>query len=125
MQACVTYSDNANYLRIRALSLPASKTYREDVIGGNLCAWIEAEYKKARIDLGNVSDVAPMIQYGSHRSPIPDILMDLSRLLPTFYWAACAILQPTGFTVTSLAILQQHAQSLSFTVQRGQEKMTR
>ncbi|KAJ7486488.1 P-loop containing nucleoside triphosphate hydrolase protein [Mycena latifolia] len=78
--------------------------------------WMQ-EYKKARIDLGNVSDVEPMIQYESHRSPIPDILMDLSRLLPTFYWAASAILQPTGFTVTSFAILQQHAQTLNFTVQ--------
>ncbi|KAJ7486478.1 P-loop containing nucleoside triphosphate hydrolase protein [Mycena latifolia] len=117
MQACVTYSDNVSYLRIRALSLLASKTYREDVIGGNIGAWIAAEYKKARTDLGNVSDVDPMIQYGSYRSPIPDILMDLSRLLPTFYWAASAILQPTGLTVTSFAILQQHAQTLNFTVQ--------
>ncbi|KAJ7486905.1 P-loop containing nucleoside triphosphate hydrolase protein, partial [Mycena latifolia] len=117
MQACVTYSDNANYLRIRALSLLASKTYREDVIGGNIGTWIAAEYKKARTDLGNVSDVAPMLQYGSHLSPIPGILTDLSRTLPTLYWAASAILQPKGFTVTSFAILQQHAQTLNFTVQ--------
>lgn len=33
------------------------------------------------------------------------------------YWATSAILNPTGFTVTSFAILQQHAQALNFTFQ--------
>ncbi|KAJ6603585.1 P-loop containing nucleoside triphosphate hydrolase protein [Mycena vulgaris] len=115
MRAYVVYSDNVDYLRLRALKLLASKDYREDVISGDLGGWIYAEYKKARDRLGHFSDDDPLMQYGEDFTPITGILMRLGGDLPTLYWAASSILNPRGFTVTSLAILQQHAQRLQFT----------
>ncbi|KAJ6603580.1 P-loop containing nucleoside triphosphate hydrolase protein [Mycena vulgaris] len=117
MQAYVVYSDNVHYLRLRALKLLASKEYREDVISGDLGGWIYAEYKKARSGLGNISDASPVHQYRENFTPVRVILTRLGGDLPTLYWAASAILSPKGFTVTSLAILQQHAQRLQVTFQ--------
>ncbi|KAJ6568016.1 P-loop containing nucleoside triphosphate hydrolase protein [Mycena vulgaris] len=117
MQAYVVYSDNAHYLRLRALKLLASKDYREDVTSGDLGGWIYAEYKKARSGLRNISDASPVHQYRENFTPVRVILTRLGGDLPTLYWAASAIFNPKGFTVTSLAILQQHAQRLQFTFQ--------
>ncbi|KAJ7089980.1 P-loop containing nucleoside triphosphate hydrolase protein, partial [Mycena epipterygia] len=117
MKAHVVYSDNIHYLRLRALTLLASKDYREDVISGNIGAWISTEYKKARDGLGNLSDSHPFLQYASHFTPIKGIFTRMSGDLPTLYWATSAILNPAGFTVTSFAILQQHAQALNSTFQ--------
>ncbi|KAJ6532944.1 P-loop containing nucleoside triphosphate hydrolase protein [Mycena capillaripes] len=114
LKAYVAYSDNISYLRLRALGLLASGTYREDVISANIGAWI-SRGELAR--LGNVSDLEPLYAYALHRTPIMSILTRISGDLPTLYWAANAILDPKSYTVTSFAILQQHAQALNITFQ--------
>ncbi|KAJ7811120.1 P-loop containing nucleoside triphosphate hydrolase protein [Mycena leptocephala] len=112
----VMYASNVDYLRLRALNWLVSGEYHEDIISGNIADWILAEYQKAKDALGSISDFSPQTQFLSQRSPITDILMQPSGDLPTFYWAASVIFEPKTFSITSFAILQQHAQALRGTV---------
>ncbi|KAF7335630.1 Lipid A export ATP-binding/permease protein MsbA [Mycena venus] len=113
----VYYSDNVDYLRLRALGLLASDDYREDVVTANIGGWISAEYRKAVKKLGNVSDAEPYSTYGLRATPFMLMLQRLSGDFPTLFWAANAILTPKHYTVTSFAILQQHAQALNYSFQ--------
>ncbi|KAJ7176356.1 P-loop containing nucleoside triphosphate hydrolase protein [Mycena crocata] len=115
MQAYVVYSDNVDYLRLRALYLMSAENYREDVISSDIGTWIANEYKKARDLLGNTSDEHASWQYAVDATPMRGILSSLSSDLPTLYWAMSAILKPKTLTVTSFAVLQQHAQGLNNT----------
>ncbi|KAJ6578164.1 P-loop containing nucleoside triphosphate hydrolase protein [Mycena capillaripes] len=115
MKAHVLYSDNIDYIRMRALSLLTSDTFREDVVSANIGIWISAEYKKAREALGNVSDLNPLFSYAMQKTPMMGILTRLSADLPMLYWAVNAIIDPKRYTVTSFAILQQQADALNIT----------
>ncbi|KAJ7804826.1 P-loop containing nucleoside triphosphate hydrolase protein [Mycena olivaceomarginata] len=114
-QAYVMYSDNSDYLRIRALRRFVSDKFREEVISADIMTWVLAQYQKARQGLGDMSD---SIQDPSDFTPMTSILTLLSVDLPTFYWAASAIVRPVNFSITSFAILQQHAQGLRSTIGR-------
>ncbi|KAJ7352019.1 P-loop containing nucleoside triphosphate hydrolase protein [Mycena albidolilacea] len=116
-QAFVFYSDNVDYLRVRALSLLASDDYREDVVSGNIGGWISAEYKKAIKKLSNTSTADPFETYPLRPTPIMGILTRISGDLPMLFWAANAILDSKNYTVTSFAILQQHSRAMNFTCQ--------
>ncbi|KAF7357995.1 P-loop containing nucleoside triphosphate hydrolase protein [Mycena venus] len=108
----VMYASNLDYLRLRALKWLGSEEYRQDIVSGNLVDWILTEYDKAKNALGTTSDASPDSQFLSQNTPITDIVMQLSNDLPTFYWAASVIIEPRGFSITSFAILQQHANGL-------------
>ncbi|KAF8149666.1 P-loop containing nucleoside triphosphate hydrolase protein [Mycena galopus ATCC 62051] len=114
-QAYVMYSDNSDYLRIRALRRFVSDKFREEVISADIIAWILVEYQKAREGLGDISE---MLQDPSEFTPMTSIISLLSVDLPTFYWAASVIVRPVNFSITSFAILQQHAQGLRSTIGR-------
>ncbi|KAF7353971.1 Lipid A export ATP-binding/permease protein MsbA [Mycena venus] len=115
-RAYVAYASNIHYLRIRALRLFASKKYREELISANIKLWIVAEYRKAREELGDISDRHPANIDKYERTPAPEILSRLSTDLPMFYWAASIVMQPGNFSISSFAILQQHAEQLRSTI---------
>ncbi|KAJ7734132.1 P-loop containing nucleoside triphosphate hydrolase protein [Mycena metata] len=114
--AFIYYASNFDYLRVGALNMFVSEEYREEIIAGNVGTWIVREYERARKALGKISDASPHAIYSTHPTPIPNILTNLSGDLPTFYWAASVLFDPRAFSITSFAILQQHAQALRFTV---------
>ncbi|KAJ6584365.1 P-loop containing nucleoside triphosphate hydrolase protein [Mycena capillaripes] len=116
-QAYVIYASNFHYLRLHALRLFVSDEYREETISANIKPWIYAEYRKAREELGDISDRHPQSRSKYEGTPIVDIVARLSTDLPMFYWAASVIFQPANFSITSFAILQQHAEALRATIQ--------
>ncbi|KAK7055673.1 P-loop containing nucleoside triphosphate hydrolase protein [Favolaschia claudopus] len=108
----VTYSSNLDFIRLRALRWLSGSVYREDVISSNIIGWIIKEYRKAKDSLGDTPDSNPESQFLSRNTPMSDILTQVTNDLPTFYWAASVIRNPVGFSVSSFAILQQHANAL-------------
>ncbi|KAJ7150709.1 P-loop containing nucleoside triphosphate hydrolase protein [Mycena filopes] len=110
------YASNLDYLRVSSLNMFMSEEFREEIIAGNIGSWIMKEYERARVALGKISNSNPQAQYSVRTNPIPNALSALSTDLPTFYWAASVLFQPDAFSVTSFAILQQHATALRFTV---------
>ncbi|KAF7375311.1 Lipid A export ATP-binding/permease protein MsbA [Mycena sanguinolenta] len=114
--AFLRYASNFDYLRLQALKRFVGDEYREDIQSGNLAEWIVAEYKKSKKSLGNIADTRPEILFRAQNTPITDILMQLCNDLPTFYWATSVILEPKGYSITTFAILQQHANALRASV---------
>lgn len=76
---------------------------------------VAVEYTKARNALGEVSDEHAALQYSLRTTPSWDILSGIIGDLPMIYMAANAILQPSKFSVSSMAMLQQMSASLRWT----------
>ncbi|KIM76348.1 hypothetical protein PILCRDRAFT_826332 [Piloderma croceum F 1598] len=111
----LVYSNNLHYLRMRALHQLSTESYRHDVISGNVAEYITKEYTKARNALGEVSDEWAGAQYSLQTTPSWAILSGMIGDLPMIYMAGNAILQPSKFSVSSMAILQQTSSSLRWT----------
>ncbi|KZP34388.1 P-loop containing nucleoside triphosphate hydrolase protein [Athelia psychrophila] len=111
----VIHSNNPHYIRLQALKKLTKGAYRQDVITGNLSGYILDEYTKAQDALGTTSDEHVFAQYGHERTPFRDICRALLDTLPMIYYVACAILLPGGFSLSSIAILQQTSVNLQQT----------
>ncbi|KAJ7659594.1 P-loop containing nucleoside triphosphate hydrolase protein [Mycena polygramma] len=107
------YSDNASYLRMRSLRSMSARNFRDDVITGDFVGWITAEYHRARNSLGSVLSQDVWSLYGIQESPAPGIALGWAGELPTLYWALSAMLWPSKFSMTSIAILRSYSASLS------------
>ncbi|KAJ7159261.1 P-loop containing nucleoside triphosphate hydrolase protein [Mycena crocata] len=117
MKPHVAYSENASYLRLKALQSMSASRYRGDVIAGNIAGWITAEYHRARDTLGAVNSRDAWSQYGTESTPASKIASSWAGELPTLYWALNAVLRPAKFSMTSIAILQQYSTSLNYSLQ--------
>ncbi|KAJ7486852.1 P-loop containing nucleoside triphosphate hydrolase protein [Mycena latifolia] len=117
MKPHVVYSANAPYLRLEALRSMSATRYRGDVIAGNIAGWITAEYRRARDALGGIPSQHAWSQYGIAPTPTTSIVDEWAGELPTLYWALSAMLHPTKFSVSSIALLQQYAESLNHALQ--------
>ncbi|KZP34394.1 P-loop containing nucleoside triphosphate hydrolase protein [Athelia psychrophila] len=113
--ASVIHSNNPHYIRLQALKKLTQGAYRQDVITGNLSGYILDEYTKAQDALGTTSDENPFLQYGHQSTPFRDIFQDLLDTLPMIYYVANAIILPGGFSLSSVAILQQTSLNLQGT----------
>ncbi|KAJ7453361.1 P-loop containing nucleoside triphosphate hydrolase protein [Mycena galericulata] len=117
MKPHVAYSENAAYLRLQSLQSMSGSSYRGDVIAGNIAGWITTEYHRARDALGAVPSQDAWAQYGTEKTPASKIASGWVGELPTFYWALNAMLRPSKFSMTSIAILQQYSASLNYSLQ--------
>ncbi|KAJ6540799.1 P-loop containing nucleoside triphosphate hydrolase protein [Mycena vulgaris] len=117
MKSYIVYSDNAAYLRLRALESMSASRYRGDIIAGNISGWITAEYRRARDALGTLSSQHAWSQYGRETTPVTNISQEWAGELPTLYWALNAMFRPGKFSMTSIAILQQYSSSLNSSIQ--------
>ncbi|KAJ7669587.1 P-loop containing nucleoside triphosphate hydrolase protein [Mycena rosella] len=117
MKPHVMYSDNAAYLRLKSLQSMSASRYRGDVIAGNIAGWVTAEYRRAQDTLGNVSSQHVYSQYSMERTPAAGISKEWAGELTTLYWALNAMLRPSKFSMTSIAILQQYSASLNYSLQ--------
>ncbi|KAJ7105195.1 P-loop containing nucleoside triphosphate hydrolase protein [Mycena epipterygia] len=113
----VVYSENASYLRLQSLRSMSGAWYRGDVIAGDIAGWITSEYHNARDALGSVSSQHAWALYGKAMTPTPQIAEEWAGELPTLYWALNAMLWPSKFSMTSIAILQQYSTSLNYSLQ--------
>ncbi|KAF8193957.1 P-loop containing nucleoside triphosphate hydrolase protein [Mycena galopus ATCC 62051] len=115
----VAYSDNEAYLRLQSLESMGQSQFRGDVIAGNIAGWITSEYHQARDALSASGSISQSVWslYGIERTPINQILAEWAGALPTLYWAISAMLMPTRFSMTSIAILQQYSSSLNYSLQ--------
>ncbi|KAJ7627421.1 P-loop containing nucleoside triphosphate hydrolase protein [Roridomyces roridus] len=115
MKPFLVYSNNADYLRLVALNRLASGYHREDIISGGLAGWILAQYRKARLNLANISETPAYLQYAQPKSPLRDILITLVHELPTLYLTAKALFRPQDLTVSSFAVFQSYKANLDQT----------
>ncbi|KAF8163821.1 P-loop containing nucleoside triphosphate hydrolase protein [Crassisporium funariophilum] len=116
-KVCFGYVDNQHHTRMKALEQLASDTYRQDIISSNLGEWIMKQYQTSYEELGQVTDDHPYSQYSRRSSSFFDVASKLLGDLPMVYCAAMAIINPTKFSVASIAILQQSSSHLRYSLE--------
>ncbi|CAK5284696.1 unnamed protein product [Mycena citricolor] len=113
----IVFSDNEDYIRMRALKSMAALPFREQIISENLVDWIWGEYKKARNILGSAAAEDVYHLHDRRPTPIANISREWAGELPTLFWAFSAVMQPRSVSMTSIAIMQQYATSLSYSLE--------
>ncbi|TFK33870.1 P-loop containing nucleoside triphosphate hydrolase protein, partial [Crucibulum laeve] len=112
--AFIAVENNLNYLRMRGLRKLTEDEYKQDVLTGNLGEHIVSEYIKAYQKVGDLSDEHPLYQYSIRSSPSRDIVVQVLGDLPMIYCALNAAMNPSKFSLASIAILQQSASHISY-----------
>ncbi|KAF9527662.1 P-loop containing nucleoside triphosphate hydrolase protein [Crepidotus variabilis] len=116
-KAFLAYVDNEPYKRMRALEEFTDGSFQQDVVSYGLRDWVISQYRKAFNALGNVSVTDPFGQYNQRQTPIVDIVIRLLGELPFVYCAVQTMIAPSRFSVASIAILQDSAESLRYSLE--------
>jgi len=93
-----------------------SERYRVDRLSDGVAEYIEREFKKAREELGDISTEDANAEWSSRQ---PFLLTSLHALLndfPLLYFAIRILFSPKGITFSSLAISQEAASSVQWTI---------
>ncbi|RDB22985.1 putative multidrug export ATP-binding/permease protein YgaD [Hypsizygus marmoreus] len=115
---------NEDHKRMQALNQLTSDYYRQDYITGNLASYILEEYEKAKERLGSTCTDDYWVQYTRRSSPLLEIILAILGDLPMVYCAVNVIINPTKFSVASIAVLQQSSMSLRYSLEKILYKVT-
>ncbi|KAJ3562717.1 hypothetical protein NP233_g9398 [Leucocoprinus birnbaumii] len=100
----------------RMTALVALAKDKKDVISYDLKDYIVREYTKASKLIGDASDEHPWILYRQFKTPWNNMALEALLPLPLFYCAFLALRNPSAATLSSIAILQESATSITRTV---------
>ncbi|KAK0463466.1 P-loop containing nucleoside triphosphate hydrolase protein [Desarmillaria tabescens] len=109
--------ENKDFIRMHAMSSLIDEDYRSEVLSGGLSDYIITEYAKSSDRVGDLQTSSPENQYGQPSTPLSDVLSALLGRAPIIYLALFAIINPSAFSVTSFAILQQYSANLQLSLQ--------
>ncbi|KAF9524476.1 P-loop containing nucleoside triphosphate hydrolase protein [Crepidotus variabilis] len=110
------HMNNEDFGRMKSLEKFSNGTFRQDVISYGLAEWILKQYIKAFNSLGNTPIADAWEQMGSKTNPVRQVLEDTLGELPMIYCSLNLILDPTSFSLASIAILHQSASRLKGSV---------
>ncbi|KAK0191694.1 P-loop containing nucleoside triphosphate hydrolase protein [Armillaria mellea] len=114
---CLVYTDNEHRQRMQSLHSMSSTKYRSEIISGDLVSYIISEYKKALSSIGYLSQEEVSTQYSRRSlSPMRIIFYQLLGNFPLIYFSAAAILNPTRFSMSSIAVMQQTSRNLEWSI---------
>ncbi|PBK78905.1 P-loop containing nucleoside triphosphate hydrolase protein [Armillaria solidipes] len=111
------HAENKDFIRMQAMGSLTSERYRSEVLSGGLSDYIIAEYAKSSNGVGNLQTTTPESLYGLPSTPLPSIFTALLGKAPVIYLALFAMINPSAFSVTSFAILQQYSANLQLSLQ--------
>ncbi|KAF8077616.1 P-loop containing nucleoside triphosphate hydrolase protein [Lyophyllum atratum] len=112
----VVNKNNTDYQRMDSLVALTGDQYRQDFITGNLGGYIIEEYKKARDRLGDTCTDEFYEQWERKASPIFDVMGSMAGDFPMIYCAINSIINPTKFSIASIAVLQQSSTTLRYSL---------
>ncbi|KAJ7061480.1 P-loop containing nucleoside triphosphate hydrolase protein [Mycena amicta] len=110
-------ANNPDYLRMRNLLELGDKKYKQDIITGDIVQHLMKEFRKTVTSLRNIDISYPYDQYSRLQGTPSRLAIRLSRDLPLLYYASNAILNPSQFSLATIATLQQVDSLLSWTFQ--------
>ncbi|KAL0570452.1 hypothetical protein V5O48_011509, partial [Marasmius crinis-equi] len=109
----VVRTTNDDYKRMSALGSLTEKSYRHEIISGNLVEFITSEFKKARTALGDTPTDYPEYQYWKLNSTFgKNMVRSITGDLPMMYNAFVVLLWPMRMSLSLIATLQQASQLL-------------
>ncbi|THU77152.1 hypothetical protein K435DRAFT_770454, partial [Dendrothele bispora CBS 962.96] len=103
----VIQANNEDFIRMNSLRTLQEKSYRTEVITGNIAQYILGEFKKSRDALKDTSTENAESLYGKEKSPLPQCIANVVGDLPVLYYATIALLNPSSMSLTTIATLQQ------------------
>ncbi|KAF9458587.1 P-loop containing nucleoside triphosphate hydrolase protein [Collybia nuda] len=115
-QACVMNTNDLRYNRMRALESFSSNHYKEDHISANLGSYILKEYKKVSNELRETCTDDVWEQVDRKNSPYSAAASEILGDLPMVYCAINAIVNPTQYSIASIAVLQQSSLTLRYSI---------
>ncbi|KAF6749019.1 P-loop containing nucleoside triphosphate hydrolase protein [Ephemerocybe angulata] len=115
-KVCYAYVSNVDYLRMSSMQALVGGGFKEDVLTGDLGAWIIQEYRAARDKLGDISNESPFWQYYRTSTPFKPVVESILDDLPMAYCAVNAVLYPSRFSIASIAIFQSSSSSLRYSL---------
>ncbi|KAK0231596.1 P-loop containing nucleoside triphosphate hydrolase protein [Armillaria fumosa] len=124
-QAHVVYTDNKYFQRMKSLVQMVSDAYRSEVLGSDLVSYIITEYQKATSSLGHISDEWAEEQYSRCTDPWMKITGAVMGDVPMMYYSVAAIMTPSKFSISSIAILHQSSGSLEWSMRSILRKVTK
>ncbi|KAJ3508569.1 hypothetical protein NLJ89_g5683 [Agrocybe chaxingu] len=116
-KVCFAYASNTDFRRMMSLGTLAKDSYRQGVVSHNLGAWIIKEYQKIRKALAGITDEHPYYYFSRRDTPTYDMFAEVLGNLPIAHCAILAIFRPSAFSVASIAILQQSAVTLRYSLE--------
>ncbi|PBK72127.1 P-loop containing nucleoside triphosphate hydrolase protein [Armillaria solidipes] len=115
-QAHVVYTDNKYFQRMKSLVQMASDAYKSEVLGSDLVSYIITEYQKATSSLGHISDEWAEVQYSRRTDPLMRVSEAVMGDVPMMYYSVAAIMKPSKFSISSIAILHQSSETLEWSM---------
>lgn len=110
-QDTIFFIGNPTFKRMKALQKLNEKEFKKDVLSGGMTDYIMSEHTKARESLRGIPtvDVWDM----EHQVAVGwQVVLGLLSDLPMLYYAAQAVLKPSDFSMTTVAVLQQSHSAL-------------
>ncbi|KAJ6455944.1 P-loop containing nucleoside triphosphate hydrolase protein [Mycena vitilis] len=107
----VVEANDPHFLRTMALRELSQPMYRQDLITGDLIQHILHEFRKTVRLLGDTDITEPDVQYSRRPGATSHIGLRLTKDLPLLYYALNAIMNPSRFSLATIATLTQ-SQSL-------------
>ncbi|KAJ7107214.1 P-loop containing nucleoside triphosphate hydrolase protein [Mycena crocata] len=114
-QAHMVEATDPHFLRMKGLRELSEHKYRQDIITGDIAQYILREFRRAVSLMGDADSSEPDIQYERLNGASSHILTKLASDLPMLYYAGNAIMNPTNFSLATIATLQQSESLLSYT----------
>ncbi|KAJ7069630.1 P-loop containing nucleoside triphosphate hydrolase protein [Mycena amicta] len=122
-QPFVVEVDNDDYVRLKALKKLGNDEYRQDIISGDIGKYIINEYEQVQKDLANTDLDDPITLYSRQPSIFSTVGINMLEDLPMVYYAANAVLNPSQFTLSKIAMLQQSESALRRSFSQGVEHL--
>ncbi|KAF5309787.1 hypothetical protein D9611_013620 [Ephemerocybe angulata] len=111
--AYLGYDNNADNIKLHALSALSQERYRQDVISGNLSQWITQEFIKTRERMGYVRIDHPENMYGDNTKDLLWVVVgEILENLPWMYSIFYSFLNPTRCSLSGIAVMQSSAANL-------------
>ncbi|KAF8513614.1 P-loop containing nucleoside triphosphate hydrolase protein [Gautieria morchelliformis] len=113
------WDSNPHYRRMRSLvDIVTDATHRVEIISDGLKDYIQREWAKARVLLGDTSDDYPDSLLELQRSSFLSFIDAFTEDFPLIFYAFQVYLSPQSFSLTSIALIQQASSSLTWTFYR-------
>ncbi|KAJ7611789.1 P-loop containing nucleoside triphosphate hydrolase protein [Roridomyces roridus] len=113
----IVEADNPHFLRKSGLRELSDAKYRQDIITGDIVAYVIQEFRRAVNLLGDTDISSPHDQYSRQSGYSSHLVTKLAVELPMLYYAVNSILNPTAFSLSTIATLHQSETLLSYTFQ--------
>ncbi|KAJ7700767.1 P-loop containing nucleoside triphosphate hydrolase protein [Mycena rosella] len=111
----IVEANDPHFLRMKGLRELSKSKYKQDIITGDIVKHVLQEFRRAVKLLGDADISEPYVQYHRLNGAVSQFAIKVASDLPMLYYAGNAVMNPTGFSLATIATLHQSESMLSWT----------